>query len=240
MLNHAMTPRPLRLLLGFLAVATLTISTHAQDGPTAARWKQGGVPPLPVNVVGGGEVLLEVAVDRTGQVDTISALRTTPPFTELLVRSVVGWQFEPATESGTRRTDGRAPRIAVDSRVLVAGVFRPPVLVGPSIGAEPKDEASPSGQIPFPLAMSQPRYPPQAANGGVVLAEIELNPDGRVIASKILRSTPPFDAAAREAINELRFSPPRLPSIPASTYVYVVFGFPVPIGIGQPPPPPKP
>jgi hypothetical protein len=46
--------------------------------------------------VGGGEVLLEVSVDKTGAVTAMKPLRETATFTERMTQTVKTWRFEPA------------------------------------------------------------------------------------------------------------------------------------------------
>ncbi len=48
---------------------------------TPARLVSGGTPPLPRDVLGGGQVLLEATVGRDGRVVGLVPLRVTPPLT---------------------------------------------------------------------------------------------------------------------------------------------------------------
>src|SRR5215472_14865723 len=54
-----------------------------------AEFRSGTLPNMPdVQVVGGGQVLLAVLVDRDGRVGIIDVVRSTPPFTKLMTAAV--------------------------------------------------------------------------------------------------------------------------------------------------------
>src|SRR5262245_44938186 len=123
------------LPLTALCVALTAISSaQAQERFRPAQFAGAPTPPPNVSpmVPGGGEVILEVLVDRTVRVTDITALRSTPPFTSEFSAWVRRWTFRPAE----RLTESQAPRepakwAPTDSRVLVAEVVRPPTLLGP-------------------------------------------------------------------------------------------------------------
>jgi TonB family protein len=190
------------------------------------------LPALPANVVGGGEVILEVTVGAGGQVTAVTPLRATPPFTELTTAAVRGWRFTPATDIAPARPGEPASRVAVESRVLVAAVFRPPALSGPTLGELPKDLATASARTPYPLTMVMPPFPPMASASGVVLLEANVDGRGEVTASTVIRSAPPFDGAAQAALSQWKFRPAQAGGAARVTRVYALFGFPVPVGIG--------
>ena len=74
--------------MSLLALCVLAGAVAGQ-GFVPARLASGSVPERqPVQAVGGGEVLLELAVDDDGAVVRVATLRDTPPFTELLRAAV--------------------------------------------------------------------------------------------------------------------------------------------------------
>src|SRR5580658_9955228 len=88
-----MTIRP--LIAALCAVAAL-----AAGGPVApARYRAGALPAMPAQAASGGEVFLELTISPSGGVTGVAPLRTTPPFTQLLIGAVRTWQFLPAEES---------------------------------------------------------------------------------------------------------------------------------------------
>src|SRR5262245_12208172 len=82
--------------LALVMALALAVRLEAADRP--ALFQSGSVPTLPVmsGDVGGGEVLLEVTVDRTGAITAIKPLRETATFTERMVQSVRTWRFKPS------------------------------------------------------------------------------------------------------------------------------------------------
>jgi TonB family protein len=209
----------------FIAACAAGAVLSAQDAFAPARYQAGTVPALPVTALSGGEVLVEISVGSNGRVTAVTPLRATPPFTDLVLAAVRGWQFLPASEDA-----GATP---VPLTVLVAAVYRPPALRPPTLGEAPKDIASGSAGTAFPLTMPVPPFPPLARSSGVVLLEVRVDRNGAVADATVIRSAPAFDAAAQAAARQWTFRPARVRGRPVSTYVYLVFGFPIPV---TPPP----
>ena len=205
------------------AISLFTVvALSAQESFSPAQLQSGAVPSLPVLAVGGGEVLLEVSVGTDGGVTEVKPLRATPPFTEMLTQAVRDWRFSPAQDSSR----------AVESKVLVAGLFRPPALTGPTLGQPPTEVARPSDDIALPVRMVSPDFPAEAVRGGVVLLEARVDGRGAVRDIDLLRSAAPFDADAVGALGDWAFRPARIRGADASTLVYVVMGFPAPVSMG--------
>ena len=201
-----------------IAILALGVSLPAQELSSSARLQTGSVPALPALAVGGGEVMLEVAVDAQGRVGDVKPLRTTPPFTELLTQAVRDWRFRPAADG--------------ESKVLVAGVFRPPAINLPTLGEPAREGAPPSDETAFPLKTALPPFPPQANRSGVVLLEARVNRSGEVADVRVVHSAPPFDDAARSALRDWIFRPARMGGAAADSLVYVVVGFAAPVSGG--------
>jgi TonB family protein len=215
-----------------LFAACLVGAVPVQEAFAPARYLEGALPPLPVFVVGGGEVLLDVSVDSDGRVTSITPLRVTPPFTDFVVDAVRGWRFLPARTMAApnhARPDQPPLPVPVASQVLVAGVFRAPTLWVPTLGELPRDVGVPSGEIPFPVTTTPPPYPPQAFCGGVVLVEVPVAADGTIGDVTVIRSAPPFDEPARSAARQWTFRPGRVEGTAVPALVYVIFGFPAPV-----------
>jgi TonB family protein len=199
-----------------LAVCAVSAIVAAQTF-APPRFRDGAMPALPVNAVGGGDVFVELTIDRSGGVAAATTVRTTPPFTDAVVGAVATWRFSPA-----RGTSGPA-------RTLVAAIFRPPALIGPTLGEPPRDGAPPSDDVAFPIATVVPAYPPAAVASGVVLVEARVDPDGSVGEATVVKSTPPFDEESLKAARAMRFRPARRDGQAESTFVYLLFGFPRPV-----------
>ena len=196
-----------------------------------ARLTDGAPPPLPALATGGGQVVLQVSVNRAGQVADVTPLVSTPPFTEFMVRAVRGWQFQAAedvVQAGASASTQSRER--VESNVLVVGVFRPPALLGPTLGEQPKQVHVASIDMAFPERIDMPPYPMNAFTPGVVLVEARLGVDGKVVDASAVNAAPPFDAVAVTATREAAFRPAHVRGRAVASRVYIVFGFAQPVG----------
>ena len=199
-----------------------------------ARLQGGAMPVIPVMAIAGGEVFLEVDVDRDGAVSGVKPFRSTPPFTQSLTAAVQGWRFTPAQDAAVPEAGkpvDPATRRAMATKVLVVGVFRPPsVYEGATAGTPPMNTGAPSDAVPAPTTgPAMPSYPPQALFNGVVLVELSVQPDGHVSGAKVVRGAAPFDALALESAASLSFRAPRVHGQAAAANVYVAVGFRQPI-----------
>lgn len=233
----------LRRALALAIVITGAMGTvaRAQQGFMPASFQSGVVPQLNVLSIeaGGGQVMLEVTVSQDGSVIDSRPLRVTPSFTERIQSLSSGWRFMPAEamiEPRDQRPGGPLTH-PIPSKVLVAGIFRPPTLLGPSIGEAISEVGNPSDEIPYPLSVIQPLYPPNARDAGVVLVEARVNPQGAVIGAVVKISSPGFDSSALDAARQWRFRPARVGGSFVPSLAYIVFGFPMPLTFGAPPTP---
>ena len=224
-----------------VAIATLMwgAATAAYAQPlkfTPPRLLKAELPMLPApTIVGGGEVLIEATVDRTGALTRPIILRGTPPYTQMVLDAAATWRFEPARVAGP---DG--VETTVDMPVAIGAVYRAPILMNaPTIGEPPKDWSKPSGDVAYPISIEMPNYPPQARNGGVVLLEVALDEAGAVSETRGIASTGGFESAAHEALAKWRFRGGTYRARPVPSTAFVVFGFRPPIG-SSPLAPPKP
>lgn len=200
------------------ALAAASLAVQAQDvNFMPAMYRLGSLPQLPTTAVGGGEVLLDAAVDARGVVTAVTPLRVTPPFADLFAQAVRGWNFRPA-----RDLDMPAP-----SHVMVAVLVRPPALNLPSTLGEPaRDVAVPRPDLPVPITLVPPAQPPHAARSGVVLIEARIDTGGHVTHTRVMQSAPPYDSAAEDAAAKWTFRAARLRGTPIASVAYLAFGFP--------------
>jgi TonB family protein len=211
-----------------LALALSLTAAASLAAGTPALFQSGSLPVLPVLSIeiGGGEVLLEVTVDPAGAVTGVKPLRETATFTERMAKSVKTWHFSPAEmpiEAALRKPSGPTTR-PVPSTVLVAGIFRPPALMGPTMGEPIHDVAAASKDVPFPTSIVTPPFPPMVVNPGVALVEVQVSADGSVSDAKIRVPAPGFDSAALDAARQWKFRA----AANSPAVAYIVFGFPVP------------
>jgi TonB family protein len=214
--------------LAFLLAPVAAVSLFAG---TPALFQKGSIPVLSVKSteVGGGEVLLEVSVSRTGAVTGMRTLRETATFTERMTASVKTWSFSPAEAeiAVALRKPGGPTTEPVETKLLVAGVFHRPALIGATLGAPILDVAAAAADIPFPTTPMTPKYPPRAIGPGVVLVEAHVDAKGNVTEAKVRMSAPAFDSAALEAARVTKFRPAKSGGLSSPAVVYLVFGFPV-------------
>ena len=211
------------------AAVVLATPLSAQQPYTSARYAAGARPVLPVLVVGGGQAFVELTIGPAGDVQKVTPLRSTPPFTQGLIDAVGAWRFSPAVDDALG-PDGRplGPK-PVASRILVASLFRAPTLLTPTLGETPVNLGSASPEVAFPSATDEPPYPPHAMAGGVVLIEVSVDGSGAVKDARVIGSAPPFDQAALDAARRWRFRPARVHGHATSAYAYLVLGFPQPV-----------
>jgi TonB family protein len=212
--------RTLFFAVGILVSVLATGMAGGQADPTAARLLNGELPGLPVQAVAGGEVVLSLTVSEVGAVGPIDVLRTTRPFTDMVITAVRGWRFAPAADAMGK---------PVTSRVLVGATFGAPSLNVPTVGEPAKDIAPPATALPMPLTTGMPPYPLNARSAGMVLIEALVAPSGRVADVTAIRSSPPFDEPSMEAARGWTFRPPQGPGLPSNTYAYLIFAFRPPV-----------
>lgn len=199
-----------KVMLQLLAVA-FTISQAFEP----ARAEQVGMQGSPFNTAAAGVAMSEITVDVRGRVSAVRVLHQLAPFSSVLRNSVRGWTFEPAREGGDE----------VESQVLVAGLFRPAMLMFPAPDAVPSPEAETSEEIPLPTRFEVPPYPANAVGDAYVVTEVEIGDDGNVRSAEALTPSSGFDDAALSAARQWRFRPAHKAGSPVAVFAYLVFGF---------------
>ena len=212
-----------------LALIAATTAVLAQADIEPARFIDGSIPRMAPLAVGGGDVMLSIAVSSAGVVGAIDVLRSTPPFTDAVVEAVRTWRFSPALDS---------KRKPMDTRLLVDAVIGAPSLIGPTLGTPPKDVAPPDARVPYPAQRSMPAYPVNARSEGTVLVETRVDPTGHVVGVTAVHSAPPFDSLALDAARSWTFRPAQGAAAPPSTYAYLLFAFRQPVFSAAPVPVP--
>ena len=225
--------RPALILAGLVAMAILCgpATVRAQGRFAPARYVSGDPPGVLVATVSGGEVFVEVSVTDAGRVGAIAALRASPGFTEYVLATLRDWRFQSAFQMGPG-VSGDGVRIEpgpMPSKVLVACVFRPPVLIGPTFGEPSKDVRAASDDVAFPLSTVTPPYSPMALADASVVVEVTVGITGNVLSASTVRSVPGFDEAALAAARQWKFRPARIHRLLEETLAYIVFVFRMPV-----------
>ena len=232
----------MRFTFATLAITFLTATLSAQESWTPPRLQTGSSPAARISAVSGGEVFLEITVTDRGTVSHIDVLRTTPPFTDIVLGEVRGWTFLPA-ERTSQRTSGTPPSTVTElvtetvaSKVFVAAIFRPPSVNTPTLGSPPADAAAPTEEIASPVTSVTPGFPVQALYDGTVLTEVTIGVDGGVTSAEIVQSSAGFDELALVTARQWSFRPARVSGQLEETYGYIAFAFRAPITGGVPMP----
>jgi len=186
-----------------------------------ARLSAGQLPAAPGQSVEWNQAVFELSIARDGSVRRVETLSPSTPFVAALGNSLRQWEFTPAEESNGKKV------AAVEGRVLVAGILRPPNLQV-AVPA-PTTKPATSAAVPKPLRMAPPAYPPKALLDGMVAVELAVDSTGTVGSVRVVRSSPAFDEAAVAAAKMWEFRPAVRNGRPVSAYVYLVFGFRQPV-----------
>lgn len=200
----------LRTTILFLAMG---VSAAQRFEP--ARVANAQVGEIPYRTAAAAVVGVELTVDARGSVTNVRDLVDVEPFTGVLRDSASRWTFNPA-RGGNQR---------VDSHVLVAGVFRPAMLMFPRPDVPKEVDAQPSDEVPFPTSLEVPSYPPNAVGSAYVLVEVEVGDSGSVMSAKTVGESSGFDSAALQAARAWSFRAASRESRPVPGFVYIVFAF---------------
>jgi len=193
----------------------LVVSLTASQAFEPARAERLSMQGTPFNTAAAGVVLTELTVDARGLVTDVRVLQDLAPFTDVIRGSVRGWTFAAAREGGQR----------IESHVLVAGLFRPAMLMFPAPDAVRTPEGTPSEDAPLPTGLSVPPYPPNAIGDAYVVTEVEIGESGGVQSVNTLTPTSGFDDAALSAARQWTFRPAQREGSSVPTLAYLVFGF---------------
>jgi TonB family protein len=187
----------------------------SSDGCPAKRLSGTVPPPPPPNSIGWTEETMELDVDAAGRVVDVTRLQGAEE-SSLVAPAVTDWTFRPALDRGS----------PVRSHVLVAAMFRPPVVYdAPAAGAAAVALAAPSSDVPVPIETTRPPYPALAVADAVVLVEVLVGANGGVQAASVASGSPGFADAALSAARAWSFRPAGRNGRPVPTYAYLVFGF---------------
>ena len=134
-----------------------------------------------------GIVILDIVVDTQGKVESTGVVRSVPGLDEAAIVAARQWEYEPTKVSGK----------PVRVRITVPITF---ALALPKLTRQ--------DGIPELRQGVSPAWPSGADGGGVVAAEVTLEPDGRVGGARVLDGSAPWSGALLAALRTWRFAPP--------------------------------
>jgi TonB family protein len=205
-----------RLSLPTLAVlALLAPASAAQDAFVPPSLQSARIEGAPWSVQAGGIAAFDVALDERGTVRSASLVQDVAPYAALLGQALPAWSFAPAREGGR----------AVESRVLVIGFFRPPMLNFPAPERPRYKDVQAPPEIPWPTEVGVPPYPPNVLGDGRVLVEADVSAEGAVTSTRVVWPGTPFDSAADQATRAWKFRPASRAGRAVPARVFLLFSF---------------
>jgi len=201
----------------FFALAFSGMTVQSYEPP---RLRGGSVEPVQIMTVAAGAVMLDLTVSERGDITNTRVVNDVAPFTDLTRNSISSWQFEPATDN----------RVRTDSRVVVIGLYRPPVMLFPRPQFPDPPPPDDDDAIPFPTEVAVPPYPPNRIGSATVLVEVDVDERGTVTAATVLSPETGFDEPATSTAQQWRFRPAQESGRAVRSRVYMIMSFREPQG----------
>ncbi|PYV08893.1 MAG: hypothetical protein DMG07_24500 [Acidobacteria bacterium] len=155
-------------------------------------------PAYPPNAVAGAAVVAGLDV-RGGLVSRVEILGGSEPFAAAARQALAGWRFPPSVAR---------------ARVAVVVCFSSPNLTAATRPAEYALPTARSGpEMPFPVRIVEPGYPPDASGGGAVTLRLQVDAAGAVQKVESIKTLGSFTEAATAAVSKWRFALFRPPVI---------------------------
>jgi TonB family protein len=182
---------------------------------------------LPYEVVFDGFVVLDVSLDKRGEVIGTEAIRDPGSMVPAAITSVQTWKVRPGTLGNS----------AIPSEMTAAFVYRPRPN-GPAAALPPRDfkpvlphphtegiDFVPAGIVSF----AYPDYPANSVAWGSVIVQVTVNSEGRMENTEVLRGMAPFTDFAVDALRNWHFQAATLNSKPVSSQLPIAFIFQTPV-----------
>ncbi len=181
-----------------------------------------------------GVVVLEAIADEAGKVKDTRVLKSaSPALIDAATAAVKKWEFTPTLLNGkavpvvmTVTVSFLAKDKTTGSGIGAAGTPPPPPPPPPAPKGDKVLPPPPPPPLPPPDAVRvggadgiqppqrikdvRPVYPQAAKDAGIqgiVILEAVIGPDGKVQSTKVVRSVPELDQAARETVSQWEFTP---------------------------------
>jgi TonB family protein len=176
----------------------------------------------PMNTIASGIVILDLSLDSGGEITKIDVPRPIAPLASVAKSAVRTWKFKPASIGNA----------ACPGVMRIAFAFRPaafyvsPPAFAPLVGPDGESLGRHAGYVPPGIrAVAYPRYPINAANVGAVVAQVALDPEGKMSDVTAIRPFNPFTKFALEATKAWSFRPATRGGTPLASKVVIVFVF---------------
>jgi len=170
-----------------LAQEPLVTGSEGVPAPKRTRFVQPVYPQEAIAQGLRGIVILDLLIDTRGRVSSVAVTRSIPGLDEAAIAAAKQWEFEPVRVAGK----------LVQVRHTVPVTF---TLMLPQLAREPG--------IPELRQGASPIFPQGASGGGSAAAEVTLEADGRIAASRVVSGAEPWGGALLAALATWRFTPP--------------------------------
>jgi len=176
----------------------------------------------PANSIASGIAVLDLSLDATGTLSSVTIVRDLPPLTAAAQSAVASWKFRPSAPGSD----------AQPSDLLVAFVLPPNV----SFPTYPKfapllpKARSRSHYVPPGVAsVTYAQYPVNSVVSGSVVVQVTVGPDGNPRQWQVVRALDPCTPFALDAAKKWRFRPAILNGQPVASNVAIDFLFQPPV-----------
>jgi TonB family protein len=187
---------PVVVLALVLAGSALTLAQEEQplaagsDGVPVPKKKKHVQPVYPPEALSQGIrgiVILDLVIDTEGRVAETHVIRSIPGLDEAALVAARQWRYEPV------EVDGRP--VSVRLTVPITFALKLPEMT--------RDRG-----IPEIRQGVTPQWPRDTPGGGQAIADVTLEPDGRIGLARIIEGGEPWSSALLEALRTWRFRPP--------------------------------
>jgi hypothetical protein len=185
--------------------------------------RQAAVLEYPFTTTGTQWVVLDLELNRGGDVQSAQVLQGASPFLEIVLSSVNQWQFTTATTQHPTK-----------SHVTAVFMFRPrdlfsaPPLAVSQIYLRSADSAA------LPIQLSDPGYPTNSVGEGLTILEMQVSDSGNTDAVRVIRDTPGLAAHTERVARTWRFQPAKRSGAATTGTVIVVAWYLRPILFNNP------
>ena len=159
--------------------------------------------PYPPQALFGGEVVLDAQIDAGGKIGDLTVISGNNPFVGPVLDAVRTWTFSPA----------RLGETAVASRIAI--VFQFPQSFFPKLPAPARDRSYESitdrsaAHGPLPAYTDEPDYPANTVAEDSVALYGEIDSQGALVSTRVLRDVEPLTDASLAAFRRWRFASPK-------------------------------
>lgn len=203
-----------------ISLLALALAGTMQQSYEPPKLQGGMIKSQRIMTTTAGMVLLDLTVSERGLVTNTRVIKDVPPYGDLTKASISSWRFEP----------GRLNRVATDSRILVVGLYRPPSVLFPVPATPTAPPPDSDDEIPFPIEIVVPPYPPNRIGSANVLVEVDVDERGSVTSAVTLTQETGFDDAAESTARGWKFRPAMEGRNPVRSRVYMIVSFRQPGG----------